>query len=108
MKGKYDSLVRGQLIYRQDVDGLDGDYTTTARELTETMWGYDPENPEHTKQVSQKLYDFPLDRKLPYLNRPQGRISRFIFTQQKIKNKYSPPQKPKSTRATEQIKKTIF
>ena len=108
MKGKYDSLVRGQFIYRQDVDGLDGDYTTTARELTETMWGYDPETPEHTKQVSQKLYDFPLDRKLPYLNRPQGRISRFIFTQQKIKNKYSPLQKPKSNRAKEQIKKNLF
>ena len=92
-------LVRGQMIYNQDLDGLDGDYTTDARELTLTMWGYNPENQEHTKQVSQKLYDFPLDRKLPFSNRPRGRISRFIFTQQRIKHKYSPQIKPKSIRA---------
>ena len=78
-------LRRGQLIYRQDADGLGGDYTTDVRELTLTMWVYNPENQEHTKKVSRKLYDFPLDRKLPYANRPNGRITRFVFTQQRIK-----------------------
>jgi hypothetical protein len=107
MTGERNYLRRGQLIYRQDVDGLDGDYTTDARELTLTMWGYNPENQEHAKQVSHKLYDFPLDRKLPYVNRPQGRISRFIFTQQRIKNKYSPPPKSKSERMKELSKRKI-
>jgi hypothetical protein len=107
MQRDYNSLVRGQLIYRQDGDGLDGDYTTSARELTLTMWGYNPENPEHINQVSQKLYDFPLDRRLPFSIRPQGRISKFIFTQQRIKNKYLPLQKPKSTRA-KQLRSKLF
>ena len=105
---EYETPVQGQLLYYQDHEGLDGSYTNAARELTQTMWGYDPENIEHTKQVSQQLYQHPLDRKWDFQNGPHGRIATFKQIQLIRVNKCNSPLKTKSTRAKEQIRQLLF
>ena len=104
----YEIRVLGRLLYYQDYKGLDGSYTNAARELTQNMWGYDSENIEHTKEVSQQLYQHPLDQKWNFQNGAHGRIAIFKQIQLIAINKYKPPLKTKSTRAKKQIKQILF